>query len=156
MVKIISKEPVPAGLYYLEAIIGYGEHCDDMYTSNTSPIDDKNAEKFKNGEEIYTAGFRDYRAFFSFSEAEEIVKLVKRILGKLKSSDHIVLNYDVVNNWDSWYEEISGDDINMLQELYDRYPHLFDGRIDNNWYGLVDMRIIYVAGNKTYQCEITD
>ena len=83
MVKIISKEPVPAGLYYLEAVIGYGEHCDDIYTSNASPIDDKNAEKFKNGEEIYTAGWRDYRTFFSFSDAEATVKLVKRIFEKL-------------------------------------------------------------------------
>ena len=152
MVKIISKEPVPAGLYYLEAVIGYGEHCDDMYTSNTSPIDDKNAEKFKNGEEIYTVGWRDYRAFFSFSDAEATVKLVKRIFEKLTSSDHITLNYDVACDWESRYKEVPKEDLDILFELYEEYPHLFDGRIDNNWYGLVDMRIIYVAGNKTYQC----
>lgn len=107
--------------------IGYGEHCNDTYTTNYRTIDDEKAKK----------AFDSWN-YITEKEAEELVKLIERAL---KDVDHIVLNEGIT---DFWCEGMKEKDIKKLRKIYEEHESLFSPDIENNWYGITRACVKYV------------
>jgi len=144
----------PKNKYFLEVSIGYGEHCDDTYTENIIEINDNqvlNKKYDEDGFPIDDEGFVDWNYYITVKEAEYLVKFFKKILEKM---DHIVLNEGIKDYW--FEDELTKSEIKELKEIYDKYNnYLFNPRIDNNWYGVVSVKIIYYDEyGELHNCEV--
>lgn len=140
-------------MYKLEITIGYGEHCDDMFTQSYMEIDDEKALKYRNltDEESNEMGWTELSILshcITKELAEKIVKffnsLWNRETGKGYKVNHIVLNYDCDRYW--WTEEgcMTEEEFEWFSGIYDNYYTLFCPRVGRNcWYGVVGARIVY-------------
>ena len=150
MIKILknTEKSKITPFFELVVIIGYGEHCDDMFTENAIEIDDKKADS----DELYTeGGFPDFNPYIKGSEAENIVKFFKSVLPKVPDH-HIVLNEGVT---DFWCEGMTKKEIKTLSRIYEDHEILFSPCIEHNWYGVTNAEIRYTDENgERFKCEV--
>lgn len=118
------KNPDPGFVLCIE--IGYGEHCNDTYTTNSARIDDAKASP--------------ETGFVSEKDACNIVKIIERAL-KVIDSGHILLN-DGIDPW--WCGGMEYEDFFALKDFYGKYEFLFDPRLEHEWYGVTDAYIRYI------------
>ena len=165
MIKVLPINKTVTGfhdVYVLKVTLGYGEHCDDTYTSETVIINDDKAlhpkyedDDPENGFPIDEKGFPDFRTYVSVEEAEKMCVLLNRLVKK-SGDEHITLN-DGIN--DEWFKKDYGmtqEEVDEFRTYYEKFETtLFNPRIEHNWYGLVGCDIYYydMDGNK-HNCEI--
>ena len=149
----------------LIVVLGYGEHCDDTFTTSWIEIDDEKAIKYeslsdKDIEKIDWLEVRKISDCITQKEAEDIVNFINS-LWRRKDKDgyvveHIVINEGIDSYWWKDQAAMTDKEFEWFSHVYEKFnTRLFNPQVEHNWCGITDCRIEYVDENgDVHQCDV--
>ena len=151
--------------YRLVVTLGYGEHCDDTFTSSWVEIDDEKAILYESlsDEDIEKMDWLEVKKIsdcITQKEAEDIVNFINSLWRRKDEDgfevDHIVINEGIDSYWWKNQAAMTDKEFEWFSTVYEKFNGLlFVPQVEHNWCGIKDCRIEYVDENgDVHQCEV--